>query len=204
MKSIKLLAATVLALGATSLATAQMTTTTTTTSKSMRFGVKGGVNFATVTGDDFDSPDSRTSFHVGLVGEFPITEMFSIQPEVVYSGQGFETDFDGAGGDKIEYQLDYINVPVLAKIYIVPAFSVEVGPQFGFKVNEEIDSDPNNNPGDTDLDEAKDFDFALAGGVTFQTDGFFVYGRYNYGLTDIIEDVDVHNSVFQLGVGFKF
>lgn len=204
MKSIKVLAAMVLALGATSFATAQTTTTTTTTSKPMRFGIKGGVNFATVTGDDFDSPDSRTNFHVGLVGEFPISEMFSIQPEVVYSGQGFKSDFDGAGGDKIEYQLDYINVPVLAKIYIVPAFSIEVGPQFGFKVNEQIDTDPSSGGGGNDINEAKSFDFALAGGVTFQTDGFFVYGRYNYGLTDVIEDADVHNSVFQLGVGFKF
>jgi len=179
-----------------------------TTSRQPSLGVKGGVNFATVTGDDFDSPDSRTSFHVGLVGELPLADILSLQVEALYSGQGFKSDIDGGliGGDgKVEYQLDYINVPVLAKIYATRGLSFEVGPQFSFKVNEEIDSDANDDGGDLDLNEAKDFDFGIAGGITFQTDmGLFATGRYIYGVTDIVEDADVKNSVFQIGIGYKF
>lgn len=179
-----------------------------TTSRQPSLGVKGGVNFATVTGDDFDSPDSRTSFHVGLVGELPLADILSLQVEALYSGQGFKSDIDGGliGGDgKVEYQLDYINVPVLAKIYATRGLSFEVGPQFSFKVNEEIDSDATDDGGDFDLNEAKDFDFGIAGGVTFQTDmGLFATGRYIYGLTEIVEDSDVKNSVFQIGIGYKF
>lgn len=177
-------------------------------SMSPSFGVKGGVNFATITGDDFDSPDSRTSFHVGALAEFPVAEIFSVQIEALYSGQGFKSDIDGGifGGDgKAEYQLDYINVPVLAKLYVTKGFSFEVGPQFSFKVNEEIDFDATGNNGDINLNEAKDFEFGVAAGVTFQTDmGLFATGRYNYGLTEIIEDSDVKNSVFQIGIGYKF
>ena len=179
-----------------------------TTSRQPSLGVKGGVNFATVTGDDFDSPDSRTSFHVGLVGELPLADILSLQVEALYSGQGFKSDIDGGliGGDgKVEYQLDYINVPVLAKIYATRGLSFEVGPQFSFKVNEEIDSDANDDGGDLDLNEAKDFDFGIAGGLTFQTDmGLFATGRYIYGVTEIVEDTDVKNSVFQIGIGYKF
>lgn len=179
-----------------------------TRSMSPSFGVKGGVNFATITGNDFDSPDSRTSFHVGALAEFPIAEIFSVQVEALYSGQGFESDIDGSifGGDgKAEYQLDYINVPVLAKLYVTRGLSFEVGPQFSFKVNEEIDFDANGNNGDIDLNEAKDFEFGVAAGLTFQTDmGLFATGRYNYGLTEIIEDTDAKNSVFQIGIGYKF
>jgi len=177
-------------------------------SMSPSFGVKGGVNFATVTGDDFDSPDSRTSFHVGLLAEFPLAEIFSLQVEALYSGQGFKSDVDGAivGGEgKVEYQLDYINVPVLAKVYLIEGLSVEVGPQFSFKVNEEIDADANADAGDLDVDNAEDFEFGVAAGLTFQTKmGLFASGRYNLGLTDIVENRDVKNSVFQLGIGFKF
>ena len=179
-----------------------------TDSMSPSFGVKGGVNFATITGDDFESPDSRTSFHVGVLAEFPLADIFSIQAEALYSGQGFKTNIDGGllGGDgDIEYQLDYINVPVLAKVYIIEGLSVEVGPQFSFKVNEEFDADPSDDPGDYDLDEAEDFEFGAAAGLTFQTDmGLFASGRYNIGLTDIIKDVDAKNSVFQIGIGYKF
>ena len=214
MKTLKGIATVALMIGAITLSNAQDTTTSTTVNstsaseKGPSFGVKGGVNFATISGDDDSDPDSRTSFHVGLLGEFPLTDMFSIQAEALYSGQGFKSNIPGGivGGDgKVEYQLDYINVPVLAKIYITTGLSVEVGPQFSFKVNEEVDSDANADGGDFDVNEAKDFDFGVAGGLTFQTEmGLFASGRYTYGLTDIIEDMDSKNSVFQLGIGFKF
>ena len=178
-------------------------------SMSPSFGVKGGVNFATVTGDDFDSPDSRTSFHVGVFGEFPIAEIFSIQVEALYSGQGFDANFDGPDGDKAEVQLDYINVPVLAKFYIVKGLSIEAGPQFSFLVNDEFDFNPNSDNGDINLSDngvdTQTFEFGVAGGLTFQTEmGLFATARYNQGITDVIKDVDVKNSVFQLGIGFKF
>ncbi|CAM3419914.1 Outer membrane protein beta-barrel domain-containing protein [Flavobacterium longum] len=176
--------------------------------KSASFGVKGGVNFATITGDDFDSPDMRTSFHVGALAEFPLAEMFSLQVEGLYSSKGFKSEIDGGlvGGDgEIEYQLDYIDVPVLAKIYVTKGLSFEVGPQFSFLVNEEIDADPTGDGGDLETSEAEDFDFGVAGGLTFQTEmGLFATGRYTYGMTEIIKDSDAHNSVIQVGIGYKF
>ena len=184
-----------------------------TRSMSPSFGVKGGVNFATINGDGFDSPDSRTSFHVGALAEFPLADIFSLQVEALYSGQGFETNIDGGlfGGDgKVEYQLDYINVPVLAKVYLFKGFSIEAGPQFSFLVNEEIDADATGNGGDLETDSAKDFEFGFAGGVTFQTEmGLFATARYTQGVTEIFEDRQdadnkATNSVFQIGIGYKF
>lgn len=172
-------------------------------------GVKGGVNFATISGAD-ETPDSRTSFHVGVVGELPLADIFSLQAEVLYSGQGFSYDFEGPTGDKVEYQLDYISVPILAKVYVVEGLSLEVGPTFNFVVNEEIDNMPNEDDGDIDLDEtpapeANSFDVGVGAGLTFQTNmGFFASGRYNYGLTEIYEDSHWKNSVFQISVGYKF
>lgn len=185
-----------------------------TRSMSPSFGVKGGVNFATINGDGFDSPDSRTSFHVGALAEFPLADIFSLQVEALYSGQGFEYDVPSipfvTEGGKVEYQLDYINVPVLAKVYLFKGFSLEAGPQFSFLVNEEIDSAPNDNEGDTNTDAAKDFEFGFAGGVTFQTEmGLFATARYTQGVTEIFEDREdadnkATNSVFQIGIGYKF
>lgn len=173
------------------------------------FGVKGGVNFATLNGNDIDSPDSRTSFHVGVFGEFPLSSMFSVQAEALYSGQGAEADFSGTDGDKAELQLDYINVPVLAKFYIMEGLSIEAGPQFSFLVNDEFDFNPNSNDGDIDLNdtrfEAKSFEFGVAGGLTFQTSmGLFATARYIQGVTEVYYDADIKNSNFQLGIGFKF
>ena len=209
MKNLKLMAAGALMLAAVSVSTAQEASN----AKSMApsFGIKGGVNFATVTGD-FDSPDSRTSFHAGALAEFPLADIFSIQVEALYSGQGFKANFEGPEGDKAEVQLDYINVPVLAKVYIVPGLSLEAGPQFSFKVRDKFEINPGSSDGTVNLDHsslsAKDFEFGVAGGLTFQTEiGLFATGRYNYGLTEVFENKNVgkvNNSVFQIGVGYKF
>ena len=212
MKLFKLFSVSALMLGAVAVSNAQEDASN-KDSMAISFGVKGGVNFATVNGSDqYESPDSRTSFHVGALAEFPLADIFSIQVEALYSGQGFEIASQNILGQdrKIEYQLDYINVPVLAKVYVMKGLSLEAGPQFNFLVNEEIDSDPNNNGGDNPQDNAKDFDFGFAGGLTFQTEmGLFASARYYQGVTNIIDgandtDPNVNNSVFQIGVGFKF
>ena len=204
-KLIRLFSTTALLFGAVTFVNAQSPGSD---SMTPRFGVKGGVNFATISGEDFNDPESRTSFHVGALFEFPLAEIFSIQAEALYSGQGFESDVDGSwvGGEgKVEYQLDYINVPVLAKVYVLEGLSLEVGPQFSFKVNEEIDANANADEGDLNLNEAKDFEFGLAAGLSFETSmGLFATGRYNLGLTEIFEDSDAKNSVFQIGIGYKF
>lgn len=185
-------------------------TTTMSAQEKWNFGVKGGVNFATITGDGFDSPDSRTSFNAGLLAEIPIADRFSIQPEVLYSGQGFdaeEIDQDNVfdNDDNVEYQVDYISVPLLAKFYLVDGLSIQAGPSFNFKVNEELDYEPNSDGGDFDGDRFEDFDFGGAAGLEYKfNNGFFIQGRYTYGFSKMIDDEDVHNSVFQAGVGFMF
>lgn len=212
MKLFKFLSAGVLMLGAVTVANAQEEASN-KSSMAPSFGIKGGINFATVTSDDDDisDPESRTSFHAGVFGEFPVADIFSIQVEALYSGQGFEADFNGPDGDRAELQLDYINVPVLAKFYVVEGFSLEVGPQFSFLVNDEFDFNPNSNDGDIDFEgnpfapDVETFEFGVAAGATLQLPiGLFATARYNRGLTDIVEDAKVKNSVFQIGVGYKF
>ena len=185
-----------------------------------QFGVKGGINLSNITGDDIGDLDSRTSFHLGLFMEIPISERFSFQPEVLYSGQGFtvlsrdqDNIFDV--GDNVEYQLSYIQVPLMAKLYLIKGLHIEAGPQFGFKVKEEIDYKPGTEGGDMVIDKddssIKSFDTNVAVGAGYKFDnGFLVSARYTHGLTNIFKDdsifknVDAKNSVLQFGVGFSF
>ncbi|MDA0176457.1 porin family protein [Mesoflavibacter profundi] len=189
-------------------------------SKAVQLGIKGGLNSSTISGDDIGELKSRTSFNAGLVAEIPFSERVSFQPEVFYSGQGFdiqENDQDNIfdTDDNVEYQLDYIQVPLLLKVYLVEGLSVEAGPQFGFKIHEEIDFEPNNDGGDIEIDSndsnVKDLDTGIALGTAYKFDnGFFLSGRYTFGLTNIFEDgtafenVDAKNNVWQFGLGFMF
>lgn len=187
-----------------------MSTTFISAQEYVYFGVKGGVNFSSFNGDgydDFVDPEERTSFHLGLLAEIPVGERFSIQPEVLYSAQGYDIASREDAND-LEYQLDYINVPILAKFYLFNSFSLEAGPQIGFLVNEEIDGDPTGDGGDLNLDDDqfKTVDFGIGLGASYKFSNFFISGRYNLGLSDIydMEGVDAKNSVIQAGVGVMF
>lgn len=168
------------------------------------FGIKGGLNYATITKGDFnEGPDPRTSFHLGFVGEIPVVEnVFAIQPEVLYSRQGFEINQTILGVNyQTDYKLDYINVPVLAKIYLGKALSIEAGPQFGLKISEKYENDDSS----IETNEVNEFDTAIAAGLSFNfSGGIFITGRFTQSLNEVVKDSGSKNQVFQAGLGVKF
>lgn len=163
------------------------------------FGVKAGLNIATVTNQD--NTKSLIGFHVGGLVEFKIDDKFSVQPELMYSAQG--TKFDGG-----KLNLDYINVPIMAKYYIVDAFSIEAGPQIGFLMSAKAKADSGES---VDVkDQTKSIDFGLDFGAGYKfTENIFAGVRYELGLTQLQKDLVAgdtasHSSVFQISVGYKF
>ncbi|MDY0090169.1 MAG: porin family protein [Flavobacteriaceae bacterium] len=158
----------------------------------LQFGVKAGVNFSTLEGDNTYDLSHYTNFHFGAVLELGIFQNFSIQPELLYSSQGAKVDSDAV--KDIKY--DYITVPVLAKFYLITdKLSLEAGPQFSFMINENV----------PDQFESKTFDFALAGGLAYNiTNNFFVQARYVAGLSEAAKDAEITNKVIQLSAGIKF
>ena len=83
-------------------------------------------------------------------------------------------------------------------------FRLEAGPQVGFLINAE--SETNNNT--TDIgDNLNTVDFALGAGLGYvASSGFGVDARYNLGLSNINESGSVKstNRGFQLGVFYLF
>jgi len=198
MKLFKLLSVSALLFGAVTVASAQESNAE---SMKVSYGIKGGVNFATLNGAAPVSPDSRTNFNAGVFVELPVAQIFSVQVEALYSGQGAELYSDNV---KSKLALDYINVPVLAKFYIVKGLSIEAGPQFSFLLNDEVTVEGNTSPSPY-RGNLKTFEFGVSGGLTFQTSsGVFAQARYNQGITDVIDGLNAQNSVFQLGIGYKF
>lgn len=170
------------------------------------FGVKAGVNLATVTGDDTNGVKSRTSFHVGGVAEIMVSDVFSVQPELLYSSQGYSF----SDGFDIDIMLDYINIPVMAKYYIANNLSLEAGPQIGFLVSAKGKAQ-----GETEdvKDFVKGLDFGFNLGAAYKLENGLNFGlRYNLGLANINDAEDFEdsegfknqNSVFQISVGFMF
>jgi len=163
-----------------------------------QFGVKGGLNFSSLIGDINDNVKSRISFHIGLVVELAISDMLSVQPEILYSSQGYK--FNNVIGIN-----DYINVPIVAKFYPVERLSIEIGPQLGILISS-LEKDDN---ASVDVKEVYNtVDFGLDFGVGYKLDmGFNVGMRYNLGLAktlDINNNTGIKNGVFQLYFEYFF
>lgn len=175
-----------------------------TNAQQTRFGVKGGLNISTVVGGDVEDTKSLVGFHVGGFAEIKVFDKFFIQPELLYSAQG--TKVDGFGGDA-DIKLNYLNIPVLAKYYIVDKFSVEAGPQLGVLLSAKAEG--------TDIKDSTrsvDFGFNIGAGYNF-TDNFSVGLRYTIGLSPLSDkDIDdandyydsAKNSNLALSLAYKF
>ena len=181
------------------------------------FGAKAGLNFASMTGDDADGLDGRTSFHLGVTAEIAVSDVFSIQPELLYSGQGF-TDSGVITEQGVDVNIDYtgrvnyLNLPIMVKYYASDSFSLEFGPQIGFLLSaeQEIEGSAQGvSASETvDLKDAlKSTDFALNLGAGYKLDSGLNFGlRYSIGMTDVLDgDSDgFKHSVLQLSVGYNF
>jgi hypothetical protein len=166
------------------------------------FGVKGGLNLASL-GGDIEDVDALTSFHIGGFAQFEISEKFMIQPELLYSAQGAVNSEES----DLKIKLDYINLPIMAKYMVAEGFSLEGGPYVGFAINREASFD-----GDSvDLDdEFKSLDYGVGLGAGYELDSGLMFSlRYNLGLANIAdefdgEDFSINNNVLQVSVGYKF
>ncbi len=182
-----------------------------TSCASVRYGIKAGPTFATITGDDTDNLDAKVGVFFGGLAEIEVVDMFSIQPELLFSSQGTKySDSDGFDG---KFKLNYLNLPVMAKVYVSDGFFLEAGPQLGYLLTAKDEYESPGLSGEDDLkDEGliKDIDVGGNVGLGYQLDSGLNFGaRYNFGLTNINDfgdsvDFSQKNSVISLLVGFRF
>lgn len=164
------------------------------TGSAQKTGVKAGANFATLSGGNDSSIGLRTGFYVGAFKEFKIVPLLFLQPEIQYSSQGFSSDILGIKSDS---SIDYLNIPIVAKVYVLKIVSFEAGPQFGFKVGDNIDGPAS--------DDIETFDFAGVIGLNLNLPlGLSINTRYVMGFSEVIKNTDLKTEVFQIGAALKF
>lgn len=172
----------------------------------LRFGVKAGLNLATLSGGATNEDATmKVGFHAGGLMEVKFTDKLALQPELLFSLQGTKIDgrVDYGGGEYDEYSdklnLGYINIPVMLKFYPTKSFFLEAGPQVGFLVTgkrnrdfTEVYDDGNSivttkTSSETDVkDLYKSIDFGFNVGLGYDfTENVFINARYNIGLSNI-------------------
>ncbi|MHB1145986.1 MAG: porin family protein [Lutibacter sp.] len=165
------------------------------------FGIKGGYNLASVRNSDGDETDQRPGFHIGFFGESSLNNFLAIETGLTYSQQGYKIENSSY---RLTQKIDYINLPLMLKLYPTKVFYLEAGPQIGYAIShkEEIETFVIDN---TNTYEPNSFDWGLNFGVGFKSEtGIILGARYQYGLGKIYEETSDYNNVLQLSLGFEF
>ncbi len=185
------------------------------------FGVKGGLNFATLNGVSSPSAaySNSTGFHAGGYFLFKFTKI-GIQPEIIFSKQGHDFSYSGSNYTSA---INYINIPIMLKLYIAAGLNLQAGPQFGFLASSKGDVYNSATSGISTGQDLKNFvkstDFSVGLGVGWDLPfGLNFTARYNMGLSDInklsggsvpsglvssMGTSEAKNQVFQLSAGFR-
>ena len=188
---------------------------------------KVGMNISKITGSNLNS---KVGLVAGFEAEYGVAKNFGVSVAALYSMQGAKRDLNlNVSGNSVDvkFNLDYINIPVLAQYYIVPGLAVKAGIQFGFNVRNKVKVGTTvagyNLKDDCSMDEFLDvaralgeqipsdakfqkFDLSIPVGLSYEYEDFVLDARYNIGTSKLIKnDPDSSkNGVFQLTIGYKF
>lgn len=164
------------------------TVTTLSFSQEVSYGVRAGLNISNL---DFD-PDAtftnqhRNGFAFGGFVDYGMSDTFSIQLEIQYSGEGAKAD---------ELRAEYIQMPIMARVGLGEKFTIGVGPMISLKTWK-------------DQDAFSTFTFSGVGGLEYMiTDELFIDARVHYGLSNILDEditgLEAQNTTFQFGFGIR-
>ena len=173
------------------------------------WNAKVGMNMSNFTGDS--ETDMRIGFNVGIGMEYQFTDMWSIQPSLMFTQKGTKMG-------ELKVNPMYLEIPVMAAARFEIADNqnivVKAGPYFGFGIagkykagGEKIDffKDAKDEDGDILVEGAKKFDAGLGVGVAYEINKFFIDLTGEFGLAKIYDgDGAPKNMNFSIGVGYKF
>ena len=186
-----------------------------------RFGIKGGVNLATLEIDDQSTPNMntnmKTSFHGSVFVNVPISGGFRFQPELMYSAQGTKAGVRSSTESNLaginEYDFHYVSLPLMFQWMATKGFFAELGPQFSYLSSANGDRQNADDVNLKDLDYVKKTDVAGAAGIGYLSRvGLGLNARYVHGFSNVwnndnspsTSDAKYKNRVVQISLLYHF
>jgi len=179
-----------------------------------RFGIVAGANIANIIDPNDPSfhTDTRLGLNLGVSLDVPIIYPIGFEAELLYSEKGY-TAYTPYG--QFTQRNNFIDLPLLLKIHVIPNFSFVVGPQIAFLTSTQTVF--NNGFSQTVqqqyTQDSQGYNKSLIDGVFGVSINLNrnveLRGRYTVDLQSNTaynagSNPQYNNQVWQIGLGFKF
>lgn len=181
-----------------------------------------GINGTGIWGEESDEWGSKSGICLGGLAAYNINSFFAVQGELLYSQKGARQE-DSGTGETTTLKIDYLEIPVLAKLSTVGGgtfccvplpggrrTSLYLGPTLGFKLSSSIETESEGQSAEEDAD-VKSFDIGLAIGVStgYGSEKLFVFAdfRFTMGLMSAYSEPSGSswsNYAGYMGLGMAF
>jgi hypothetical protein len=169
------------------------------------FGLRLGINSSNISNTNLDA---RIGGNGAFFFEARLSDVYALQPELMFSSQGAKA----SNATNQDLRIDYLSIGLANKFFIIPNVGLHLiaGPS--------IDIDFENNPiklinGNSDS-EVTPIDISVFGGIGYEFPfGLILEARYKQGLLEIdlfdfnsdsLGSDEAFNVTFQYSVAYKF
>jgi hypothetical protein len=174
----------------------------TSNAQEIQFGIKGGLNLSTFSGDGTDDgfDENKPLFlglNLGVQGLYSISEEGVLQIELEYSRKGVKYSDEDDSDDYIYYRLNYLNLPILYRHSFgsatVKGFAL-AGPYLSYALNGKLGYADETSKGSEELDfgddgefQRADVGFSFGGGLELK-ENIGIELRIDLGFSNLIKD----------------
>ena len=164
----------------------------------------GTFNLSSIVGDNTDNMSMKVAFGVGADAMYQLSDLVGLSGGLYYSMQGAN------GSGDLKFNIDELQIPLLANFYVYPNLALKVGLQPGFIVSANIKDKFDKTETDTDAkDDFQSVELSIPFGVSYEYRRFVFGMRYNLCLSKINKNSlqytsgSWRNSVLMFTFGYK-
>lgn len=142
------------------------------------FGVKAGPSLSSL---NFDEGGSKITFHAGGFLTYAFSDLFFVQPELLYTIKGTKSDDILFDNSLLDIEMNYISIPLLLGVQAIHNLKIKAGPEINIPINSTTKID------DTEVSVFgmnEEMDLALCVGLSYQfLKNLGAEVRYSHGLS---------------------
>ena len=169
---------------------AQKENTGTSTKAKTTFGIKAGYNAAQIkiVNETSDFVRKESGFYAGAFVNIPTSDIFSVQPEIIYSSSGYDANNN----------ISLLYLPISLRFELANDFTGFIGPEAQFLIGTD----------DVETQYFNDVMFGFHFGAAYKiTENIFVEARPYFAITKLLDNGPGNYrrlNTFHFGLGYQF